>query len=103
VSQQPATTAVPEPSAILEGLREALTVVLDKADLAKVDLSAIDTRTPLLSLPLDSMALLEMVTRIENQFRVYIPAERAYEFVTVGEAVDFVRERAAAKATRRKA
>ncbi|GAB1818227.1 acyl carrier protein [Herbidospora sp. RD11066] len=92
---------IPEPDDVLAGLRDALAAVLDGEDLDKVDLAKVDTGTPLLSLPVDSMALIEMMTRIEDRFRVYIPQERAYAFTTVGEVVDYVIERTAAKAARR--
>jgi acyl carrier protein len=95
-------TAVPEPAQVLAALREALTTVLDPADLAKVDLDAVHLQTPLLSLPVDSLALMEVMTRIEDRFRVYIPEEQAFAFTTPGEIADFVRERVAAKAERRK-
>jgi acyl carrier protein len=94
-------TTVPEPEQVLAGLREALTVILDKDDLAKVDLDALNVGTPLLSLPVDSLALMEMMTQIENKFRVYIPEDRAYQFATVGEVVEYVRDKAAAKAARK--
>lgn len=98
----PAATRVPEPAEVLAGLREALSVVLDADDLAKIDLAALGTGTPLLSLPVDSMALMELMTRIEDTFRVYIPEERAYQFTTIGDVVDHVRTKAAAKAARRR-
>ena len=70
-----ATTTVPEPAQVLAALREALTAVLEPADLAKVDLAAVDLETPLLSLPVDSLALLEVMTRIEDRFRIFIPED----------------------------
>ncbi|GGK78227.1 acyl carrier protein [Mangrovihabitans endophyticus] len=99
---EPATAVpVPEPDDVLTGLRDALTDVLDADDLAKIDVGAVDARTPLLSLPVDSLALMELMTRIEDRFRVYIPEDRAYAFTTVGEVVDYVRDKAAAKAARK--
>ncbi len=91
---------VPEPEQVLSGLRDAIADVLDAADLDRVELSAVHGGTPLLSLPIDSMALMEIMTRIEDTFRVYIPESQAYKFTTVGEVVDFVRAKAAAKAAR---
>jgi acyl carrier protein len=40
------------------------------------------------------------MTRIQDRFRVYMPAERAFAFTTVGQVVDYVRDRAATKAAR---
>lgn len=102
MADQSTPVAVPEPDQVLAGLRDALTDVLDADDLAKVDLDALSLSTPLLSLPVDSLALMEMMTRIEDRFRVYIPEERAYQFKTVGEVVEYVREKAAAKAARKR-
>jgi acyl carrier protein len=97
------TTAVtiPERGQVIAGLRDALTAVLDPADLARVDLATVSEDTQLLSLPVDSLALMEVMTRIENAFRVYIPEDRAYAFTTAGEIADFVIEKAAAKAARK--
>ncbi|MEV4811433.1 acyl carrier protein [Micromonospora avicenniae] len=93
---------VPEADEVLTGLRDALTGVLDASDLAKIDLGAVGPDTPLLSLPIDSLALMELMTRIEDAFRVYIPEDRAYAFTTVGEVIDYVRTKAAAKAARKR-
>ncbi|MFG2049334.1 acyl carrier protein [Micromonospora sp. NPDC048935] len=98
----PTATHVPDADEILTGLRDALTGVLDATDLARINLDAIDADTPLLSLPIDSLALMDLMTRIEDRFRVYIPEERAYAFTTVGEVIDHVREKAAAKAARKR-
>ncbi|MEV1330436.1 acyl carrier protein [Micromonospora costi] len=98
----PAAVHVPDADEVITGLRDALTGVLDAADLARIDLDAIDADTPLLSLPIDSLALMDLMTRVEDRFRVYIPEDRAYAFTTVGEVVDYVRAKAAAKAARRR-
>lgn len=102
MADQPSPVAVPEPEQVLAGLRAALTDVLDPGDLTKIDLDALGPGTPLLSLPVDSLALMEMMTRVEDRFRVYIPADRAYQFTTVGEVVQYVRDKAAAKAARKR-
>jgi acyl carrier protein len=98
----PGAVHMPEAQEILAGLRDALTTVLDKDDLAKIDLDAINASTPLLSLPVDSLALMELMTRIEDRFRVYIPEDRAYAFTSVGEVIDYVQTKAAAKAARKR-
>lgn len=101
MEQRPPVT-VPEPDEILAGLRQALTDVLNQDDLAKVDLDALTTQTPLLSLPIDSLTLMTLMTRIENAFLVYIPEAQAYAFASIGDVVDYIRDRAAAKAARQK-
>lgn len=94
------TPAVPTDADILAALREALGDLLDPADLAQVDLPAIERTTPLLSLPLDSITLVAAMSRIENTFRVFIPEQKAFAFTHVGDLADFVRERVEAKAAR---
>jgi acyl carrier protein len=95
-------TVVPEHDQILLGIREAIADVLDKDDLARINLDDVRAETPLLSLPIDSMALMEIMKHIEDRFRVYIPDSKAYEFIKVGEVIDFVHEKAAAKASRQR-
>jgi acyl carrier protein len=90
----------PAPEQILAGLRTAIAETLTGADLDRFDLDAVDPGTPMLSLPIDSMALMQIVTSVEDRFRVYIPEDKAYAFTTVGELVDFVHGKAAAKAAR---
>lgn len=98
----PAVVHVLEPEEVLTGLRDALIAILDADDLAKLDLDSVDASTPLLSMPVDSLALMEIMNRIEDRFRVYIPEDRAYAFTTVGEIIDYVRAKAAAKAARKR-
>ncbi|MFC0598277.1 phosphopantetheine-binding protein [Streptomyces palmae] len=92
--------AVPTDDEVLATLRKALTEVLDAADLAQVDLDAIDRDTPLLSLPLDSLTLVAAMSFLETSFRVFIPEQKAFAFKKVGELVDFVREKAETKAAK---
>jgi acyl carrier protein len=95
-------TIVPEHDQILLGIREAIGDVLDADDLARIRLDDVRAETPLLSLPIDSMALMEIMKYIEDRFRVYIPDSKAYEFTAVGEVIDFVHEKAVAKASRQR-
>jgi len=95
------TQGVPDAEQILDGLREALTIVLDTDDLARIDLDAVGSTTRLLTLPVDSLALMATMSQIENRFRVYISEQQAQGFGTVGDIIDYVQERAAAKAARR--
>ncbi|GAA3032619.1 acyl carrier protein [Actinokineospora globicatena] len=97
------TSTIPTAEAVVDELRAVLPRVLAPADLAKVDLAAVDLTTPLLSLPIDSAALLELMTRIEDRFRVFISDEQAFAFTTVGEVVDHVRAKALAKQERKRA
>lgn len=78
----------------------ALVTVLDPDDADRIDSAAIDRQTNLLSLPLDSAALLELMTRLEDTYRVFIPHEKAFEFETVGAIGDYISERLTAKAAR---
>ncbi len=100
--QSTSAPTVPDVEQVLDGLRAALTAVLDPADLAKIDLPGLDAGTALLSLPVDSLALMGVMTQLEDTFRVYIPEEQAYKFSTVGEVIDYIRARAAAKAARKR-
>lgn len=93
--------AVPDAVQILDGLRDALRIVLDGDDLARIDLDVIDASTRLLTLPVDSLALMATMSQIEDRFRVFISEQQAQGFTTVGDIIDYVQQRAAAKAARR--
>jgi len=93
-------TDIPAPEQILVGLRAAIADTLDGVDLARIALDAVDTATPTLSLPVDSLALMRIVSGVEDRFRVFIPEDKAYAFTTIGELVSFVQEKTAAKAAR---
>lgn len=93
-------TNIPAQEEILTGLRAAIAETLDGVDRDRLDVNAVHTGTPMLSLPIDSLALMQIVTAVEDQFRIYIPEDRAYAFTTIGELVDFVREKTAARAAR---
>ena len=95
-------TDIPAPEQILVGLRAAIADTLDGVDLARIDLDTVHAGTPMLSLPVDSLALMQIVTSVEDRFRVYIPEDKAYSFTTIGELVDFVHEKTAAKAAKRR-
>jgi acyl carrier protein len=93
----------PKPEEILTGLRAAIAETLQGVDRERLDVDAIHVGTPMLSLPVDSLALMQIVSGVEDRFRVYIPEDRAYAFTTVGEMVDFVHAKTVAKAARRQA
>lgn len=93
----------PQPEEILTGLRAAIADTLQGVDRDRVDVDKIHAGTPMLSLPVDSLALMQIVTGVEDRFRVYIPEDRAYAFTTVGEMADFVHEKVVAKEAKRQA
>jgi acyl carrier protein len=71
------------------------------SNLDRIDLDTVHAGTPMLSLPIDSLALMQIVTSVEDRFRVYIPEDKAYAFTTIGELMDFVHEKTVAKAAKR--
>lgn len=93
-------TNIPAPEQILVGLRSAIADTLAGVDLARIDLEAVHAGTPMLSLPVDSLALMQIITNVEDRFRVFIPEDKAYSFTTIGELIDFVHAKTAAKAAR---
>jgi acyl carrier protein len=90
----------PETQSVLNELSVILTAILEKEDLAQVDMAGLSVTTPLLSLPIDSLKLVELMTCVEDRYRIYIPEESAYAFATLGELVSFVQGRVVAKAAR---
>ncbi|MEW2491009.1 acyl carrier protein [Streptomyces sp. NPDC048411] len=94
------TAVQPTEEQITATLKTALTEVLEPADLAHVDLDAVGPHTPLLSLPLDSITLVSAMSRIETEYRVFIPEQKAFAFKTVADLAEFVQERVQAKAAR---
>ena len=93
-------TAPPTPEQVLEAVRAGLVRVLPAEDLAQVDIAAIDTATAMLSLPVDSAALMALMTELEDTFTVFIEEESAFSFTTVGDIADYIAARAAEKARR---
>lgn len=94
------TTAPLSDEQILAQLRALVEKVVADEDRDMVDITAITSETHLLSLPLDSLATMELMTGIEDTFKVYIPEQKAFEFVTVGDVIGYVHEKLAAKAAR---
>lgn len=91
---------VPGPKEIFEQVLETIRTTLPPEELVKLDLDAIEPRTPFLSLPLDSLALMGLMTSLEDRFRVFIPDDRAFAFERVEDLVAFIGERLEAKAAR---
>ncbi|MFC5288436.1 phosphopantetheine-binding protein [Actinokineospora guangxiensis] len=88
---------IPTDEEILTGLREEMAAVLESTT---VDIDDMGPQTPLLSLPLDSLRLVELMSRVEDRFRVYIPEQAAFGFATIGDVVEHVRAKSEAKAAR---
>ncbi len=85
--------ALPENSAIVETIRAGLVKLLPPEDLAQVDLDGLDAGTSLLSLPVDSVVLMALMTEIEDEFRVFIAEEEAFSFNVIGDIAEYVRAR----------
>jgi len=96
-SQQPtARGADLNADEILDGLRAALRVALTADELREWDLDKIGVDTPMLTLALDSLALMVVVEEIEERFAVSMSVDSVYTFTSVGDLVDHVRDGAAA-------
>ncbi|MCB0930547.1 MAG: acyl carrier protein [Mycobacterium sp.] len=93
-------TQLPEAAEIVDAIRAALIKLLSPEDLAQVDVGNLGPQTPLLSLPIDSAALMALMTELEDTFTVFIDEEAAFSFAAVGDVVDHIRNRLAAKAQR---
>jgi len=100
-SPSSAAAEIPVDEDIIAGLRDALSAVLDDDARDRSDIEGITRDTPLLSLPLDSLQLVQAMTHVEDRFRVLVSQDAAFTFTTVGELVDHVRDKAVAKAARR--
>jgi len=88
---------------VLEQLRLLVGKVVAEEDRAMVDIDTITCETHLLSLPLDSLATMELMTAIEDTFKVYVPESKAFEFITVGDVITYVQDKLAAKAAAKQA
>jgi acyl carrier protein len=86
--------------AVLARLKELVRQVLDEEGVQKVDLESLTPATPLLSLPLDSMTTLQLMSGVEESYTVYIPEEKAFEFQTIGDLIGYIQEKTAARAAR---
>lgn len=85
-------------SAILVQLRELVASTLDVYYQEDLDLTNFGSETPLLSLLLDSPALVDLTLRIEERFDISISDEEAFAFVTIGDVVRHIREKQAIRA-----
>ena len=60
-------TDIPARETILIGLRAAIAETLDGVDRDRLDINAVHAGTPMLSLPIDSLALMQIVTTVEDR------------------------------------
>ncbi len=65
-----------------------------------VDIDCINADTPLAALMLDSLATVELMYGIEQAFGIHVSEDEAFEFQTVGDAMRYIREQVAIRATR---
>lgn len=80
----PAAGTVPAAEEIIEGIAVAVAVNRPRRDLRMTD-------TIRENLRLDSLALMEVLTRIEEQFQIdLIDDPRVYSVATVGEMVELI-------------
>jgi acyl carrier protein len=86
--------------AILEQLKSLVQEVIAPEHQQRVDFDKVDASTPLLSLPMDSLALMELMTGIEETFNIYISEEQAFAFKTVGDVIHYIQEKTSAKQKR---
>ncbi len=82
--------------AILEHLRSLIMQVVAETDRDTLNPAAITSSTHLLSLPLDSLATMELMAGIEARFSIFISDQQALNFVTLSEIIQYVQTRAAA-------
>ncbi|MFJ3726091.1 acyl carrier protein [Streptomyces sp. NPDC090045] len=75
---------------VLAALRESLADVLEDDLLEHVDLESLGRGTHLLSLPLDSITLVDLMTRLEDQYGAAISEEQAFAFQVVGDLIDHI-------------
>ncbi|MFC5186339.1 acyl carrier protein [Actinomadura harenae] len=75
---------------VLTVLRSTLEMALPQEYLKEWDLDAIVPETPMVTLALDSLALMVVIEEIETEFGVGIPVESVYAFTSVGDLVGYV-------------
>ncbi len=90
--------AIDSESAILVQLRELVAGTVEVYHQEALDLNNFDAETPLLSLLLDSAALVDLILRIEQRFDISISDDEAFAFVTVGDVVRHIQEKQAIRA-----
>lgn len=93
-------STLPDTRDIVDAVRAAIIRLLPPEDLEQIDLGALNTQTPLLSLPIDSVVLMGLMNELENIFSVFIGEEDAFSFNTIGDVADYLRRRLGDKARR---
>lgn len=76
-------------------LKELVTSTIEVYHQEVLDLTDFNSETPLLSLLLDSAALVDLILRIEQRFNISISDDEAFAFVTVGDVVRHIQEKQA--------
>ena len=94
------TTIDVSEDAILARLKELVRKVIDEEHPQAAEIDKITAETHLLSLPMDSMATMELMGSVEEMYTVYIPEDKAFEFQTVRDLIQYIQEKLAAKAAR---
>ena len=87
--------AIDSESAIVAQLRELVAATVEVYHQEALDLTNLDSETPLLSLLLDSPALVDLILRIEQRLTISISDDEAFAFVTVGDVVRHIQEKQA--------
>lgn len=86
--------------ALLERLKELVRQAIEPRHQSSLNFAEVNAATPLLSLPMDSLALMELMAGIEETFEVYIPEEQAFAFLTVGDVITYIQTKTLAKQQR---
>lgn len=81
--------------ALLADLKELVRGVLDEHEQAAVDWEAVTAATSLGSLPLDSLATIELLYSVESRWNIVINEDEAFEFQTVGDVLESIKHKLA--------
>lgn len=92
-----ALSDIPSDEELLKIVKEILVLTLDEDVTSSINIDEIDLGTPILSLPLDSVSLMVMMSKLEDRLRVFIPDSKAFGFERVGDVTAYLSERLASK------
>ena len=90
-------TVVSVDPTILATLKDLFRNVLEENEQEYVDFDTITPQTQLRDLPLNSLAMVELMYGIEERFHLHIPEAKAFEFQTFGDVIQCIQEEQAAK------